>query len=185
MKYLSIEDCKTWEPWDRIQADTKRYKDYVQTIRHLLPPDLQRLCDFSPGWGEHRISLNDSQLSSISASFAAQTVMLVLDGEYTDENDRQIGLRRSTLNYIGVADFRINAGSENAYNPGPDWEAQTEVSAGISSLGIDFDNHLIDEIELMAEGLLEHRMLFSSGTEVAVRFRDFRIGTVDTPHETK
>ena len=183
MKYLFIRDWKTWEPWDRIQADTQRYKDYVQTIRHLPPPDLQKLCDFSPGWSGAHLSLNDSQLSSIRMSPAAQTVTLVLNGEYTDKNDRQVGLRRFVPNYTGVADFQINAVSENAHNPGPETEEQAEASLSYLSGSIVFDDQGWDEIELLWDNLIEHWMLFASGTETAIRFRGFTLENADTPHE--
>lgn len=183
MKYLSVQDWKTWEPWDRIQTNMKRYKDYVQTIRHTLPPDLQRLCDFSPGWSEERISLNDSQLFQMSASHAAQTVTLILDGHYSNTEGNRIGLRRFTLNYAGVTTFQINAGSENAYNSRPDSEPQTEAPGVQPSTGIEFDDHGWDEIELLEDGVTEHRMLFASGTETAIRFRGFMLETVDTPYQ--
>ena len=185
MKYFSIEDWKTGEPWDRIVADTKRYKDYVQTIQHRLPPDLQRLCDFSPSWNEERISLNDSQLSEIVASFEAQTVTIVLNGEYTNKDDMQLGLRRFLLSYKGVTLFQVNAGSENAYNPGPEAEPQAEATSSVFSGSIEFDDHGWDEIELVEDNLIEHRMLFASGTETVTRFRDFTLETVDTPHATE
>ncbi len=181
MKYFSVEDWKTWEPWDRIQADMKRYHNYVDTIRYKLPPDLQRLCDFSPGWNAQRVSLNDSQIYEIKASFEVQTLTIVLNGEYTDESDRQLGLRRFFLNYKGVTQFQINEGAGTAYNPGPDAEPQDAPSSG-GSCGIAFDDHGWDEIELLEDGVIEHRMLFASGTEIAVRFRGFILDTVDDPY---
>ena len=182
MKYFSIEDWKTWEPWDRIQADRKRYHEYIGTIRHKLPPDLLRLCDFSLGWSEKRLSLNDCQMQQISTDYAAQTVTFVLSGGYDDAGGRQIGLRCFTLKYSGVTVFHIGAGSESAYNPVPDWEPQAEPQAVITSDGITFDDHGWDEIELLGDGMIEHRMLFASGTEIAVRFRGFTLDTVDDPY---
>lgn len=186
MKYFSIQDWKTGEPWDRIQADRKRCREYLETIRPHLPPDLQRLCDFSPVWSEERLSLNDGQLSQMSASYADQTVTLVLNGDYSDTEGNQIGQRRFTLNYTGVTEFQVNAGSENAYNLGPDAEPQAEPQAettsSVFSGSIEFDDHGWDEIELVEDNLIEHRMLFASGTETAVRFRGFTLETVDTPH---
>ena len=150
MKYFSIQDWKTWEPWDRIQADRKRYLDYIQTIRHLLPPDLQRLCDFSPGWSEGRISLNDCQMQQIRADYTAQAVTFVLSGGYNDADGRQLGLRRLTLAYRGVTGFEVQDNLENAYNPGPDTEPQTVIT----SAGIAFDDHGWNEIELLEDGVV-------------------------------
>ena len=185
MKYFSIQDWKTGEPWDRIQADEKRYRNYVETIRHTLPPDLQRLCDFSPGWHEARISLNDCQVQGIRASYEAQTVTVIISGGYDDAEGRQVGLRRFTLNYTGVTEFQINAGTENAYNPGPDTEPQNAAPSIYLSGGIEFDDHGWDEIELVEDNLFEHRMLFASGTETAVRFHGFTLETIDVPHEAE
>jgi hypothetical protein len=182
MKYFSIEDWKTWEPWDRIQEDKKRYHDYIDTIRRRLPPDLRRLCDSSPEWSSERIYLNDSQVHEIKASFEAQTLMIVLNGEYTDENDRQLGLRRFSLNYKGVTRFQIDEGAGTAYNPGPDADPQDVSLLVRGAYGIAFDDHGWDEIELIEDDLFEHRMLFSSGTETVVRFRDFTLEYADTPH---
>lgn len=182
MKYFSIQDWKTWEPWDRILADKKRYKDYIQTVRHELPPDLRLLCDFSPGWDESRISLNDSQVSKITASFEAQTVTIVLNGDYSNEKGWQLGLRRFSLNYKNVTLFEVKASSETAYNPGPDADPQAASEAGGGPYSIAFDDHGWDEIELIEDSLFEHRMLFASGTETVIRFRDFTLETADTPH---
>ena len=185
MKYFSIEDWKTWEPWDRIQEDKKRYRGYIQTIRPKLPPDLRLLCDFSPDWSAQRISLNDSQVCEFTASFEAQTLTIVLSGEYTNKDDRQFGLRRFFLNYKNVTLFRVKEGAETAYNPGPDVDPEDAASSGGGSHGIEFDDHGWDEIELLEDGLFEHRMLFASGTETSVRFRDFTLEFVDMPHAPK
>ncbi len=182
MKYFSIEDWKTWEPWDQIKVREKQYHDYIDTIRHKLPPDLRLLCDFSPGWDAQRIYLNDSQALEVTASFEAQTLTIVLNGEYTDKDDRQLGLRRFFLNYKSVTLFQIKAGVETAYNPGPDADPQDALPESGASCGIEFDDHGWDEIELIAEGLFEHRMLFASGTETVTQFRDFTLEHVDTPH---
>ena len=182
MKYFSIQDWKTWEPWDRIKADEKRYHDYISTVRHRLPPDLRLLCDFSPEWSPERIYLNGSRVFDIAASFEFLTLTIVLKGDYTDGGTRYIGTRRFSLNYKGVTQFEINAGTETAYNPGPDADPEEASPDSITPYGIVFDDHGWDEIELIEDGLFEHRMLFAGGTETVVRFRDFALGYADTPH---
>ena len=182
MKYFSIEDWKTWEPWDRIQEDKKRYYDYVDSIRHKLPLDLRLLCDFSPGWNAQRISLNDSQVFEVTASFEAQTLTIVLNGKYTDKDARQLGLRRFFLNYKNVTLFRVKEGVTTACNPGPEADPQDVSPLVHGAYGIAFDDHGWDEIERIEGDLFEHRMLFSSGTETLVRFRDFTLEYMNMPH---
>ncbi len=182
MKYFSIQDWKTDEPWDRIQADRQRYREYLETIRPHLPPDLSRLYDFSPGWNESRLSLHDCQVHHINASYESQTVMFVLCGGYNDAEGRQAGLRRFTLTYRGVTGFEVQDSIESAYNPGPDWEPQAESPTVHTFAGITFDDYGWGEIELVEDTFIEHRMLFASGTETIVRFRGFTLETVDTPH---
>jgi len=182
MKYFSIEDWKMWEPWDRIQENKKRYHEYIQTIRHKLPPDLRLLCDFSREWSRERIYLNDSQVSEITASFETLALAIILKGDYTNGGTRYVGVRRFSLNYKGVTRFEINAGMETAYNPGPDADPEEAPPYGVTPYGIVFDDHGWDEIELLEDGLFEHRMLFAGGTETVVRFRDFTLEYIDTPH---
>jgi cell division septation protein DedD len=126
--------------------------------------------------------LNDSQVHEIKASFEAQTLIIVLNGEYTDENNNQLGLRRFFLNYKSVTWLQINEGAETATNPGPDADPQNVSLFVRGGYGIAFDDHGWDEIELIEDDLFEHRMLFSSGTETVVCFRDFTLSYADTPH---
>lgn len=183
MKYFSIEDWKTWEPWDQIKAREKQYHDYVDIIRHKLPPELRLLCDFSREWSPERISLNGSRVFDITASFETLALTIILKGDYTNGGTRYVGVRRFSLNYKGVTRFEINAGMETAYNPGPDANPEEAPPSGITPYVIVFDDHGWDEIELLEDGLFEHRMLFAGGTETVVRFRDFSLTYTDTPHK--
>ena len=45
-----------------------------------------------------------------------------------------------------------------------------------------YGTHGFDEVEVLEEGLFEHRMLFSSGIEVAIQFRDFVLDYTDFPN---
>lgn len=182
MKYFSIEDWRTWEPWDQIKAREKQYHDYIDTIRHKLPPDLRLLCDFSPEWSPERIYLNDSHIFDITALFETQALTIILKGDYTDGGTKYIGERRFSLNYKGVTQFAVNAGTATASNPGPDADPQDVPPGGWPPYGIVFNDHGWDEIELLENGLFEHRTLFAGGTETAVRFRDFTLEYVDTSH---
>ncbi len=42
-----------------------------------------------------------------------------------------------------------------------------------------YGTHGFDEVEILKDGSFEHRMLFSSGIEIAIQFRDFVLDYTD------
>ncbi len=167
MKYFTEEYLADWEhvrPGDETHL---AYARHIALIRPKLPPDLQRLCDLTPGWAEHKIFLNDSNIQEVDCSFTEQRVTIVLNGEYTDAAGHQLGLRDFHLRYQQVTSFH----------------SAESRPVGIGEMWGGFGDHLADEIDLVEKGLFEHRMLFSSGIELATVFRQFFLSHIDTPHK--
>lgn len=147
MKYFTP---KWWagevENSDAVVAD---YERYVDSIRSHLTPTLRSL--------HADVSLHDSRIRRLSVDIAHRTVSITLDG-FADpwSPDSQTG-RRFDLRYEGVTTIESTNGGE--------WASEA------------FDNSDLGycEIELLPDGLWEHRMLFSSGIELAIRFRDLSL----------
>lgn len=94
---------------------------------------------------EESVSLHDARLRRLV--FADSTLVLGLEGD-----------ERLTLTYTGVERFESDADPDVGL-PGP---------AGYGDLGY-------CEVDVLPGGAIEHRLLFSSGIELAVVFRDFRL----------
>ena len=159
MKYFNIACWKNDDPDD---AAGKAYRQYIATIRHLMPPDLQRLCDFSPGWDKDRISLNDGSIHAINVSLPNASVDVIIDGNAQDGTHRNFWNRLFYLRYRDVLSF----------------DSMTDPSGSLAGPG-GYGDHGFNEIELLSTGLFEHRMLFSSGIELRVVFRQFQLTIQD------
>jgi len=154
MKYFSLDS------WDILYSDNKNateYETYLSRFRMLLPKNMQSLTDRNSD-----ISLNDSTVQSIETLTQEQKVEIFLNGRWIKET--VVGPRIFRLEYKGVT--RV-------------------TSAVASNLHGLFDGgygvHGFDEVEVLAAGLFEHRMLFSSGIEISVQFSDFVLDYKD-PH---
>ena len=105
MKYFTGEYLADWE---RVRPDDETHLAYAQSIaciRAKLPPNLQRLCDLTPGWTEDKIFLNDSNVREIDCSLTDKRVTIILGGEYTNAAGHQLGLRDFCLRYQQVTNF--------------------------------------------------------------------------------
>jgi hypothetical protein len=97
---------------------------------------------------EESVSLHDTRLRELL--LADSTLSLGLDSYAGDE--------RLTLTYSGVERFESTADPEVGFG-GP---------AGYGDLGY-------CEVDALPDGAFEHRLLFSTGIELAVVFRGFRL----------
>lgn len=126
----------------------EQYTKYFASVRKQLPADFITLTDNG--------SLHDATFLSL--------------GLDTDEREARLSLlipireakkpmteKKGTLLYSGVTYFGSTEDTEHSL-AGP---------GGHGDLGY-------DEIEVINADLFEHRMLFSSGIELAIRFSDFR-----------
>jgi len=121
------------------------YKHYIDSVRGALPEQILRFID------NHL--LHDSVVRELSVRAGDETVRIVADG-FDVNLDRSVGYE---LEYAGVVVVTIR-GEASDNLPGP---------AGLGHLGY-------DEFELLDPGAFEHRLLFSSGVEILIRFRAFR-----------
>jgi hypothetical protein len=99
---------------------------------------------------EEAVSLHDARLRELRLVPAERTLTLGLDSHGGDE--------RLTLTYAGVERFDSTADPAVGL-PGP---------AGYGDLGY-------GEVDALPGGAFEHRLLFSTGIELAVVFRGFRL----------
>jgi len=155
VKYFSIAYWSTYDPADDTE---RRYKSYVQSIRPQLPGPLQV---FTGAGGP--VSLNDTRLHRVSVNLEKRRAEIELRGEIKDGSKPQPNTSEWSivacgiiLRYEGVVAFSSRSDPEIGL-------------AGPHGYG----DHGFDEVELLAENLYEHRMLFSSGIEIAMRFTEF------------
>ncbi len=146
MKYMTMD----W--WsgavDRSTADA--YGPYFQSIKDRLPPSVRRL--------HEDVSLHDSNLRLLVANWNHHTVEIQLDG-YVWEPDKLPDAKQSILlRYFDVMSLTSTADPKTGLG-GPH---------GYGDLGY-------DELELLDDLAVEHRMLFSTGIEIAIRFKNMSI----------
>ncbi len=146
MKYFTL---KWWEGKVKNQmAVNDKYCRYMESVQASLPADLKRL-----HWD---VSLHDSHLRRLH--FMDGTLELRLDGERRDKGKYSPGSREFRLTYRDVRSLTSTADPKKGLG-GPH---------GYGDLGY-------DEIEVISAGLFEHRILFSSGIELQIRFADFSL----------
>ena len=146
MKYFTLE---WWREGDDGSA-SERYSQYVESVKARLQPALIRL---------HEIcTLHDGCLRAIEADMVRREAILDVDGHRYIAEERRYGRREFRLLYGDVLRLGSTATPEHALGGPP----------GFGDLGY-------DEIELIADGVFEHRMLFSSGIEIAVQFGRFEL----------
>jgi hypothetical protein len=122
------------------------YRRYLDSVSGSLPADLRRL--------SVDVSLHDAHLRRLH--LADSTLELHLDGCGFDQNSRAYFDRKLRLTYRGVCMLTSTA----------DPKAGLGGPHGYGDLGY-------DEVEVIEPNVYEHRMLFSSGIELHVRFSDF------------
>lgn len=157
MKYFTL---KWWAmETDKPESVIADYERYIGTIRSRLTPALHSLL------GE--VSLHDSKVRKFAVDIPNQTVSILLHG-FADpwSPEGQTG-RRFELSYEGVT--AVESTNEN----------------GCTSEALDESDLGYDEIELLPDNLWEHRILFGSGIELTIRFRDLKLKYQPLPEERK
>jgi hypothetical protein len=150
MKYFTLS---WWEgKVENAMAVNERYCRYVRSVRKSLPADLWRLF-----WD---VSLHDADLRRWR--LVDDILELRLDGERRDKGKYIPGRRRFRLTYQGVRSLTSTANPKRGLG-GPH---------GYGDLGY-------DEIEVVGDRLYEHRILFSSGIELQIRFSGFTLWYAD------
>ena len=160
MKYFTLDgwirdqDLRSFD-LDPVEQAVEGYRRHLESIRPRLPADLRRLLD--------EYCLHDARLRDFQVDGAAATAALRFDaGNRTMQEGRDV-----SLHYSGVVLIHSIADPEKGL-PGPH---------GYGDVGN-------DELEILEDGTLEHRFLFSSGIQLLVRFHAFRLeehGRADDP----
>jgi len=155
MKYFST-NC--WNDYAQTKEIRKSYLSYVDSISPYIPTSFKSL---TGGGGD--ITLNDASVEHLVVSLGDSTVSMVMNGKWIQGT--VTGLRIFSLSYTGVTEV------VSIVDPDAD---------GLSGSG--YGDHGFDEIEVIENNLYEHRMLFSSGIELRIRFHDFLLDYRDVPN---
>ena len=152
MKFFTFEwwSGQSGDPAEAFDA----YRHFIGDFFDRLPADHQLL--------SRDLSLHDANLRKLSVNVEARTTDLQLDGRGFNQADKSYFGRRFVLKYSGVSKIETTADPRVGL-PGPH---------GYGDLGY-------DEIEILESGIIEHRMLFSTGIELCIRHSDFAIETED------
>jgi len=150
MRYFTLDG---WIKDQDLDADSPansgavgEYQSYLVSVMDRLPEDFVRMLQ--------TVCIHDARLRELDVDASAGRVTLRLDaGDITMREGRNV-----KLHYLAVRRVLSTSDPEKGL-PGPH---------GYGDLGN-------DEVEVLGGGEYEHRILFSSGIELAIRFRDFRL----------
>lgn len=131
------------------ESIVSEYHHYIDSIRSRMSPALLSLHD--------EVSLHDANIQRFTVDRPSQSVSITLHGYTNPWSQDDQSRRRFDLTYEGVA--------------------SVETTGGEGSLSAVFDDSDVGycEIELLPEGLWEHRLLFASDRELTIRFRELRL----------
>jgi hypothetical protein len=149
MKYFTID----WWRGDA-ECDFEQYRSYLESIRPQLPTQLADFVD--------NISLHDAQIIHFHLDVAHGRLEFLLSALFPSDGPAELEYHNLQLVYQGVSGFYSTATPQKALG-GP---------ASFGELGY-------DEIELLSEQLYEHRLLFSSGIEMQIQFKDIQWQRLD------
>lgn len=138
MRFFTIEWWQGGLPDAESDAAVQRYAEHLGSIRHLLPPGVDRL--------DREVRLHDSRLRSLDLDVVTATATATLD---------LVGGGRVRLRYTGLRLFSSSADPQKGLG-GPH---------GYGDWGY-------DEFDVLPNGDVEHRILFSSGIELTLVFAD-------------
>jgi hypothetical protein len=148
MKHFTIQ-WWSGEIQDQMPA-FRAYEAYLAGVRKDFPPEICRLLD--------EVSLHDSRLRRLHVISEKKEVLIELDGCGYDEGQQLYHDLKIKLAYGGVSSLESLA----------DPDVGLAGPHGYGDLGY-------DEIEILKPGLYQHRMLFSTGIELAVTFTGFQL----------
>ena len=151
MKYFTLDDWIRDQDLELVDTDhivrtINAYKCYLESIKPRLPEDIRRLLN--------EYCIHDGILRDLQIDVQKATVIMSIGaGDITMKEGREI-----SLHYSGVTNMRSTADPKRGFTG----------TKGYGDLGN-------DELELLENGLIEHRFLFSSGIQMLIRFRTFRL----------
>ena len=155
MKYYT---SKWWSETSLEEGDdtNERYRAYINAVRPKLSAEILRLVE--------TISLHDARVRSLALDADTESLVIKLDGyDYLPlSHGRKPTDLQIAIHYEGVSAFFVTGSQHYSWFK-------------YSDLGY-------NEIEVIGRCKFEHRMLFSTGDEVTIRFRKL---TVETPPKQK
>jgi hypothetical protein len=147
MRFFTLDWWCGFQEGNFAKGPLEDYRSFLATIRDRLPPGLLAL--------QEKISLHDGDLRELELWTSRATIKMIIHGD-----DGSGGFQRFRLDYSGVSLFQSMADPEFGL-PGPN---------GYGRWGY-------DEVDVLQNGEFEHRILFSSGIEIVIRFADFDLST--------
>ncbi len=132
------------------------YNIYLATIRHRVPPALV----------DESLGTHDSHLRQFSVDIDRKEAVLELDYAELNTGQNRWVKGKVQLRYSGVHAV-LSTADPNVGLPGPH---------GYGDLGY-------DEVDVLPNGLIEHRLIFSTGIELDIRFTGFEYKWLDTFEE--
>ena len=132
------------------------YTIYLATIRHRIPPALV----------DEYLNTHDSRLQQLSVDIDRREALLELANAQLNTAQNRWITGRVQLRYSGVHAV-LSTADPNVGLPGPH---------GYGDLGY-------DEVEVLPNGLIEHRFIFSTGIELDIRFTGFEYEWLETFEE--
>lgn len=150
MKYFTLE---FWSAYEDLSV-FDQYKKYIQRVKNKLSPALRSFVE--------TIHLHDAQIVNFNFNPAARKLEITLDTLFYSEISKDHQHRQIKVSYHDVMVFLSTSSPDNAL----------AGSEGYGDLGY-------DEIELLEDKLFEHRMLFSSGIELQIRFAEIEWNFLD------
>ena len=152
MKYFTLDDWISdqgdeFRGMDVVRQIRQEYEDYLVSVADRMPPDLLQL--------HQTVRLYDGALRSLEVNIGQKQAIFLIDTYPIDAANR-LHLRAIILQYDQVSSFHSTADPQKGL-------------FGHYGYG-DIGN---DEFELLADGLFEHRLVFSSGVHLSIKFRGF------------
>lgn len=149
MKYFTLD----WWRGDA-ECDFEQYHSYINSIRPQIAENLIEFMD--------NISLHDAHIIHFNLDMANGRLEFLLDAMFPSSGPADVEHHNPKLVYEEVSAFHSTSTPKKALG-GP---------ASYGELGY-------DEIELLGEQLFEHRLLFSSGIELQIQFKDIKWQRLD------
>ena len=150
MKYFTLD----WWRGDA-ECDFEQYDSYINSIRPQLTDNLALFVD--------NISLHDAQVVHFHLDVENKRIEFLLNAFFSSIGPTDVVRHNLRLAYQDVSVFRSTSSPEKALG-GP---------AGYGDLGY-------DEIEMLGEQAFEHRLLFSSGIEMQIQFKNIQWQRLDS-----
>jgi hypothetical protein len=145
-----------WWRGDVPRSTAEGYTAHFESIRHRLPESLR---DF-----HQTVTLHDAKLLRLEVDLEAQRARFEYDGYLWRPDVMPDQPCRWVLHYEGVRSIRSAAEPAGGL-PGPDG----------------FGDYGYDELDVTPDGLVEHRMLFSSSIQLTITFRKLAVERTDAP----